>query len=124
MKQLTNITKALADETRIRILAALENQELCVCQITELLQLAPSTISKHLFLLKQAGFVESRKDKRWIYYRLADKDSPRIVQEWLKLLLASTVREKSCMEDKKTLKAILKIDVEEICCKQRAMCGA
>ena len=66
-----NITKALADENRVRVLLALRKGELCVCQITELFGLAPSTVSKHLSILFQADLVESRKDGLWIYYSLA-----------------------------------------------------
>jgi len=47
--------KALGDETRIRAVLALRDNELCVCQIVELLELAPSTVSKHLQILKEAG---------------------------------------------------------------------
>ena len=68
MRDFMNITKALADETRVRILMALRDGELCVCQITELFGMAPSTISKHLSILFQAGLVESRKTERWVYY--------------------------------------------------------
>jgi DNA-binding transcriptional ArsR family regulator len=60
-------TKALADETRVRTLLSLRQGELCVCQITELFGLAPSTVSKHLSILFQAGLVDSRKDGRWMY---------------------------------------------------------
>ena len=70
MREFMSITKALADENRIRTLLALRQGELCVCQITELFGLAPSTISKHLSILFQAGLVESRKDGRWFYYQL------------------------------------------------------
>ena len=62
MREFMNITKALADENRVRMLMALRGGELCVCQITELFGLAPSTMSKHLSMLFQAGLVESRKD--------------------------------------------------------------
>lgn len=61
-----NITKALAEENRVRILLALEGRELCVCQIFELLDLAPSTVSKHLSILRQARLVEGRKEGRWM----------------------------------------------------------
>src|SRR5512138_1933684 len=73
MRDFMTITKALADENRVRMLLALRRQELCVCQITELFGLAPSTISKHLSILYQAGLAESRKEGRWIYYRLPGK---------------------------------------------------
>ena len=69
-----NITKALADENRVRILAALKNRELCVCQIIDLLQLAPSTVSKHLSILRQARLLAVRKTGRWAYYRLNEID--------------------------------------------------
>jgi len=48
MRELLAITNALADESRVRALVALTRGRLCVCQIAELLQLAPSTVSKHL----------------------------------------------------------------------------
>ena len=53
-----------------------DGRELCVCQIVELLGLAPSTVSKHLAILKQARLVDSRKEGRWMFYRLADEDAP------------------------------------------------
>jgi ArsR family transcriptional regulator len=65
------IIKALADENRVRILLALRGKELCVCTLTELLDLAPSTTSKHLSILKQARLIESVKDGKFVYYRLA-----------------------------------------------------
>ena len=63
------IAKALADENRVRLLLALQKQELCVCQLIELMGLAPSTVSKHMSILKQARLVEARKQGRWVYYR-------------------------------------------------------
>ncbi|TFG44900.1 MAG: ArsR family transcriptional regulator, partial [Candidatus Brocadiia bacterium] len=59
MLSFLSITKALADESRVRTLMALDGRELCVCQITELLGLAPSTVSKHMAILTQARLVEN-----------------------------------------------------------------
>ncbi len=64
------VMKAAADPTRVRILKMLEGGELCVCQIIAVLALSPSTVSKHLFLLKSAGFVNDRKEKKWVHYSL------------------------------------------------------
>lgn len=64
------ITKALADETRLRIIMMVRDRKPCVCQVVEVLALAPSTVSKHLSLLKAAGLIESFKLGRWIYYHL------------------------------------------------------
>lgn len=71
--------KAVADPTRVRILKMLEGGELCVCQIIAVLALSPSTVSKHLFLLKSAGLVNDRKEKKWVHYSLDRKsDDPYV----------------------------------------------
>lgn len=70
------IAKALADASRLRILKLLEDGEVCVCHVTEVLGLAPATVSKHLSLLKAAGLVRARKDGRWVHYRLHEAPSP------------------------------------------------
>ena len=77
MRNLLAVLKALADETRVRALMALRRRELCVCQLVELLGLAPSTVSKHMSILKQARLVESRKEGRWMFYRLAQAGGAR-----------------------------------------------
>ena len=61
MRELMSIVKALGDENRVRAVMALRNRELCLCQIIELLGLAPSTVSKHMSILKQARLVDTRK---------------------------------------------------------------
>jgi ArsR family transcriptional regulator len=63
--------KALADETRLRIFALLTRQELCVCEIEDILNLSQSLVSNHLAVLRQAGLVRARRDEtdgRWIFY--------------------------------------------------------
>jgi len=118
MREFMNITKALADENRVRTLLALRKGELCVCQITELCELAPSTVSKHLSILFQAGLVESRKDGRWIYYQLPGKEAPVVVREaidWVEKALDGNPR---VTEDKQTLRRILKQDPAELCKRQ------
>lgn len=71
-KKFISVTKALSDPNRVRALLSLRNGELCLCQIIELLSLAPSTVSRHMTILKQAGLINSRKDSRWVYYQLAE----------------------------------------------------
>lgn len=71
MKQTARIFKALADETRLRILALLLAEgELCVCDIMAALQLPQSTASRHLAYLKNAGWVDDRREGVWIYYSI------------------------------------------------------
>ncbi|WP_013325227.1 ArsR/SmtB family transcription factor [Gloeothece verrucosa] len=61
---------ALSDPIRLNILDLLRSQELCVCELCEQLDLAQSKLSFHLKILKEAGLLMSRQERRWIYYRL------------------------------------------------------
>lgn len=65
------VFKALADETRLRILNLLCRRELCVCQIVEVLGMGQSKVSRHLAHLRHAGLVYDRREGLWIYYSLA-----------------------------------------------------
>ena len=118
MREFMNITKALADETRVRIVMSLRDGELCVCQITELFGMAPSTVSKHLSILYQAGLVASRKNERWVYYRLPGADMSKQVRMAIDLTNKCLETETQIVADAKTLKKILKID-PTILCKSR-----
>lgn len=68
--------KALADATRLRILALLAAGEVCVCHIHESLDLPQSKVSRHLAYLRRAGLVNARKQGLWVYYTLADRGAP------------------------------------------------
>jgi DNA-binding transcriptional ArsR family regulator len=116
MREILNITKALSDENRVRILMSLRDGELCVCQIIEMLGLAPSTVSKHLSILYQACLVESRKDGRWNYYRLAGQTASPCVREAIQWLQRHLQKDPQAVEDAKRLKAICKMDKDELCC--------
>ena len=90
MRAYETTMKAVADPTRVRILKILEGGELCVCQIIAVIALGQSTISKHLFLLRAAGLIKDRRDKKWIHYSLDGKsENPyvgkllRNIRKWL-----------------------------------------
>ena len=88
MREILQITGALSDRSRLRVFAALtRHDELCVCQITELLGFAPATVSRHMSLLLNAGLVQSRKSGRWVYYRRSTAVSPLLLK-WLDQALA------------------------------------
>ena len=70
MKSYLNIFKSISDENRLRILLMLKVRPLCVCEIFEVLNIALSTISAHLKLLKSSGLIEDEKEGRWVTYRL------------------------------------------------------
>ena len=120
MKDFLNITKALADENRLRMVLALQNGELCVCQITELLGLAMSTVSKHLSILYQAGLLNARKEGRWMYYSLPGKGTPTAAREAVAWVRRSLAGKERMAEDARRLKKVLAMDVSELCKRQ---CG-
>ncbi|MCG6895133.1 MAG: metalloregulator ArsR/SmtB family transcription factor [Desulfobacteraceae bacterium] len=112
-----NITKALADESRIRILMALhQSGELCVCHLIDLLELAPSTVSKHLFLLKNARLVVARKDGRWVHYRLNDrKSAPQTVVDALAWVARSITDDSVVEADRQRLDHLLTAPLKAGC---------
>jgi len=117
VREVLAVTNALADESRVRALVALMRGPLCVCQIAELLQLAPSTVSKHLSILRHGGLVEARKKGRWIFYSIPKEPDvcARRSIEWLRDALK---KDQGIIEDARRLKIILKEDPEEICRRQ------
>lgn len=64
--------KALADDTRLRILKLLEVKEMCVCEVMIALDLTQPTASHHLGILENAGLVKDRREGKWVFYGIAD----------------------------------------------------
>jgi len=120
LRDLLALGKALADENRLRALAALQGRELCLCQIAELLGLANSTVSRHMSLLQQARLVESRKKGRWCYFRLADADTAPEVRQIRDLLIGLLQRDPHIQQDAARLERLLEIDPEELCRRRHA----
>ena len=73
---LQKVFKTLNDPTRLRILALLTHGELCVCDLMAVLDLPQSTVSRHLAYLRNAGWVEDRRQGVWMYYKLTRSDHP------------------------------------------------
>lgn len=106
---------ALSDPGRLRMLMALQGRSLCVCEMTELMGLAPSTVSKHLSVLKDAGLIKESKRGRWVYHELCCDDCEcQPVLGWLRQQLG---RDQQIALDKAKLKSILQLSPEELCCK-------
>jgi ArsR family transcriptional regulator len=115
MQDVMDALKALGDDNRVRIMLALQDGELCVCQLIELLQLAPSTVSKHLSILRSARLVESRKDSRWMFYQLS-KTSRFPMQMKLFAMISKSLKDTSqAKADKKQLAKIKKMDTDVLC---------
>lgn len=106
MREFLAITSALADTSRVRLLLALEEQEVCVCNLVEVVGLADSTVSKHMSILKQAGLVESRKCGRWVYYRLVDADASAVAKAAIRLVREHLKNDKTVVLDAIKLQAL------------------
>lgn len=115
MRQFLVISKALADSSRASILLALRDHELCLCQLIEMLQLSPATVSKHMSLLALAGLVDVRKEGRWHYYRLPAEPSPEVAAA-LEFLGKALGGSKQAKESKTQVRQVLKMDKEALCC--------
>src|ERR1700676_2894011 len=76
LADLEQLFKALADETRLRILGLLLTGEVCVCHIHESLRVSQPKASRHLAYLRRAGLVDTRRDGLWVHYRLAESSNP------------------------------------------------
>jgi ArsR family transcriptional regulator len=85
MEKEAKIFKALADETRLSILALLLEGELCVCEVIAALELPQSTVSRHLAYLRNSGWVLGRRQGIWMYYHL-NKNEHEIIHEMLPIV--------------------------------------
>lgn len=115
MQELLNITKALADESRMRVLTWLRDGEMCLCQIVAMLQLAPSTVSRHMAVLQQAGLVVTRKDGRWMFYRLPGREASASIRQTLKWLDKLVEQDADLSDDLKRLAQVRAQDPSELC---------
>ncbi len=118
MDNLIALFKALSDRNRLRIVAALmKYEELCACQIIELMQVTGATVSRHMGVLIASDFIDNRKDGRWVYYRLRRElvEFASLVQ-WIEKRLAN---DSDIARDAKKLAEILACDPEDISRQQR-----
>jgi DNA-binding transcriptional ArsR family regulator len=113
MHQLTAIARALENESRLRIIMSLQAGELCLCQLIELLGLAPSTVSKHVELLRVAGLVDRRKEGRWHYYRLAGRGASPAVREAIRWVARALADDEQVLADAARLATVRATGPEE-----------
>jgi ArsR family transcriptional regulator, arsenate/arsenite/antimonite-responsive transcriptional repressor len=106
------VFKALSDPNRIRIVKMLEERELCVCEVREVLGLSPSTVSKHLSILRDADLIVDAKDGKWVNYRLNDSPDSALVRGQLALMQNSFKDDGQVRADRKKLHTV---DRDSIC---------
>lgn len=80
----TEIFKMLADPNRLRLLHALGQEEMCVCDLAELVDTSASAVSHQLRLLRTARLVKYRREGKMVYYQLDDEHVERLLREGLR----------------------------------------
>ena len=111
MEALIGNFKALSDKNRLRILKLLQVKSLCVCEITEILGFSTPTISNHLSVLVEAGFLRSVKDGKWVYYHLIREPASTEIASLLPLLHFWLNDDPQIKQDRERLKTVCKEDL-------------
>ncbi len=113
MERFLALARAIGDESRARVLLALREGELCLCQVIELLALSPSTVSRHMEILHQAGLVERRKQGRWRYFRLASRGASPMTRLAIQWVLKSLQGEEAITADVRRIQCVRGKDPRE-----------
>jgi ArsR family transcriptional regulator len=111
LKERTKIFKALSDPNRIRILKMLQAKHLCVCEISSVLNLAASTVSKHLSILRESGFIIDTKDGKWVNFRINPSPSDQRVSAILSSLDFWMDNDDVIAADKEKIKTVNRHDI-------------
>lgn len=114
IKNAANLFKSLCDPNRLRILKMLQVKPLCVCEITKALELAASTVSQHLKILKESGFIIEEKEGKWVNYLINPCPSDKRVYNFLNALDFWIENDAAVEADKKR---VMKSDRNLICSK-------
>ena len=114
MREILSIAKALSDESRLRALLAVKGGELCVCQIIQVLDLSPATVSKHMDILERAGLVSRRRQGKWRYYKLADDSTNGAASSALSWVLVRLRRDPQLARDARKIRKVRRQDLVEV----------
>ena len=108
----TRLFKTLSDSNRLRILKMLQSKPLCVCEMREVLDLATSTVSKHLSILRDSGFIIEEKDGKWVNYKINPSPSDNRISSIISTLDFWIADQKLIMSDMVKVK---KVDRHKVC---------
>lgn len=106
MREVVKIFKALSDPNRLRIIKMLQIRPLCVCEITDILQLATSTVSKHLSILRDSELITDEKDGKWVNYHLNHSTTDEYVSKLLPLLEKWLPDDNTIRQDAEKVKSV------------------
>jgi len=116
MNELVLAAKALADPTRVRVLAALRGGELCVCELSDALGITQSTLSTHLQVIREAGLVQTRREGKWVYYALKP-EAKRLLKDVFGFFATELADAPQLRRDEARLKKRLAEREDGACCR-------
>jgi DNA-binding transcriptional ArsR family regulator len=112
LTRLLDTSKVLANRGRLRIVAALEGNELCVLQVAAIFDIAGSTASEHLTALRKAGLVVDRRDGRFVFFSLSTEDRAR---RFLAVVLDELASDAVVEQDREMTEKVLSLPHELVC---------
>ncbi len=115
MKDLILAARALSDPTRVRVLLALREEELCVCELCDALDLTQSTLSTHLQVVRKANLVTTRKEGKWSYYAITPA-AKRLLASLSSHFARSLAADRLLRHDAQNLKRRLALRDNGACC--------
>jgi ArsR family transcriptional regulator len=115
MRELVLMAKALSDPSRVRILIALREHELCVCELCDSLAMTQSTLSTHLQVIRQAELISARKEGKWMYYRIAS-GAEGLLGQLFQSFSSALKKDLMLSRDAKNLKDRLRLRNGDSCC--------
>ncbi len=104
MDELVKAARALSDPTRVRVLNLLMQRECCVCEVMDILGISQVNASRYCNSLKDAGFLDVRRDGRWRHYSITSKLSSPALKNMLRAVEESVVADSLLAEDKRRLR--------------------
>ena len=115
VNDLVAVAKAFADPTRVRVLAAVRNRELCVCELCDALNVTQSTLSTHLQVIRDASLVNTRKQGKWVYYSVNPK-AEQLLESVFGFFAPSLKADATIRQDARNLARRLKERRDGVCC--------
>ncbi len=104
MRYIRKALKALSDETRLRMLSLLATRECCVCEVMQVLDISQSRASRNLNILRDAGFLEVRREGLWSYYSVSQKRLDKFPSLLIKAVQIGLGENKTVAADRARLK--------------------
>ena len=109
MQELIKASKALSDETRLRILGILLERECCVCEVMQALEISQSRASRNLGILEEAGFLTARREGAWVLYSLKTYSENNLALSLTRLLREFFVNDEVLIHDRERLRYSVRV---------------